>query len=60
MIDMFNCLVKQKIPIFSVLVNRTTNINANINQTEDVVIGGMGLTFDTYQQFIDNSQSSED
>ena len=62
MIDMFNCLVKsQKIPIFSSAGEPYNELLMRIsNQTDAdvVVIGGMGLTFDTYQQFIDNSQSS--
>lgn len=59
MIDMFNCLVKsQKIPIFSIPgepYNELLMRIANQTDADVVVIGGMGLTFDAYQGFIDNA-----
>ena len=62
MIDVFNCLVKsQKIPIFSVPGEPYNELLMRIaNQTDSdvVIIGGMGLTFDAYQKFIDNSEKS--
>lgn len=62
MIDVFNCLVKsQKIPIFSVAgepYNQLLMRIANQTDADVVVIGGMGLTFDDYQAFIDNAESS--
>jgi V/A-type H+/Na+-transporting ATPase subunit B len=62
MIDVFNCLVKsQKIPIFSVPGEPYNTLLMRIaNQTDAdiVVIGGMGLTFDDYQAFIDNAVRS--
>lgn len=62
MIDMFNCLVKsQKIPIFSVAgepYNQLLMRIANQTDADIVVIGGMGLTFDNYQAFIDNAEKS--
>jgi V/A-type H+/Na+-transporting ATPase subunit B len=62
MIDVFNCLVKsQKIPIFSVAGETYNELLMRIaNQTDAdvVVIGGMGLTFDAYQAFIDNAEQS--
>jgi V/A-type H+/Na+-transporting ATPase subunit B len=60
MIDVFNCLVKsQKIPIFSVPgepYNALLMRIANQTDAEVVVLGGMGLTFDEYQSFIDNAE----
>jgi V/A-type H+-transporting ATPase subunit B len=60
MIDVFNCLVKsQKIPIFSVAGEPYNSLMMRIaNQTDvDVVIlAGMGLRFDDYAAFIDNSE----
>ena len=62
MIDVFNCLVKsQKIPIFSVAgepYNQLLMRIANQTDVDIVVIGGMGLTFDNYQAFIDNAEKS--
>lgn len=60
MIDVFNCLVKsQKIPIFSVAgepYNALLMRIANQTDADVVIIGGMGLTFDTYQGFVDNAE----
>jgi V/A-type H+-transporting ATPase subunit B len=62
MIDVFNCLVKsQKIPIFSVAgepYNQLLMRIANQTDADIVIIGGMGLTFDNYQAFIDNAEQS--
>lgn len=62
MIDVFNCLVKsQKIPIFSVPgepYNALLMRIANQTDADVVVIGGMGLTFQDYQAFIDNAEAS--
>lgn len=62
MIDLFNCLVKsQKIPIFSVAgepYNELLMRIANQTDADVVIIGGMGLTFDAYQAFIDNAESA--
>lgn len=62
MIDMFNCLVKsQKIPIFSVAgepYNQLLMRIANQTDAEVVIIGGMGLRFDDYQAFLENSQTA--
>lgn len=62
MIDMFNCLVKsQKIPIFSVPgepYNEVLMRIANQTDADVVIIGGLGLTFDTYQAFIDNAEKA--
>lgn len=62
MIDVFNCLVKsQKIPIFSIAGEPYNDLLMRIaNQTDAdvVVIGGMGLRYDDYQAFIDNSERS--
>jgi len=62
MIDVFNCLVKsQKIPIFSVAgepYNQLLMRIANQTDADIVIIGGMGLTFDNYQAFIDNAEES--
>lgn len=62
MIDMFNCLVKsQKIPIFSVAgepYNQLLMRIANQTDADIVIIGGMGLTFDNYQGFIENAERS--
>jgi len=62
MIDVFNCLVKsQKIPIFSVAgepYNALLMRIANQTDADVVIIGGMGLRFDDYQAFIDNSERS--
>ena len=62
MIDMFNCLVKsQKIPIFSIAgepYNQLLMRIANQTDADIVVIGGMGLTFDAYQAFIDNAEEA--
>lgn len=62
MIDVFNCLVKsQKIPIFSIPgepYNPLLMRIANQTDADVVVIGGMGLTFDDYQAFIDNAEQS--
>jgi V/A-type H+/Na+-transporting ATPase subunit B len=60
MIDVFNCLVKsQKIPIFSVAgepFNALLMRIANQTNADVVVIGGMGLRFDDYQEFINNAE----
>ena len=62
MIDVFNCLVKsQKIPIFSVAgepYNQLLMRIANQTDADIVIIGGMGLTFDNYQAFIENAEES--
>lgn len=62
MIDVFNTLVKsQKIPIFSVAgepYNPLLMRIANQTNAQVVIIGGMGLTFDDYQAFIDNAQKA--
>lgn len=62
MIDVFNCLVKsQKIPIFSVAgepYNPLLMRIANQTDADVVIIGGMGLTFDDYQAFIDNAEQA--
>lgn len=62
MIDIFNCLVKsQKIPIFSVAgepYNQLLMRIANQTDADIVIIGGMGLTFDNYQGFIENAEKS--
>lgn len=59
MIDVFNCLVRsQKIPIFSVAgepYNALLMRIANQTDADVVIIGGMGLTFNDYQAFIDNA-----
>lgn len=62
MIDVFNTLVRsQKIPIFSVAgepYNQLLMRIANQTDADIVVIGGMGLTFNDYQAFIDNAENS--
>ncbi|MBS0627294.1 MAG: V-type ATP synthase subunit B [Verrucomicrobia bacterium] len=62
MIDVFNCLVRsQKIPIFSIAgepYNALLMRIANQTNADIVIIGGMGLRFDDYQAFIDNSEKS--
>jgi V/A-type H+-transporting ATPase subunit B len=62
MIDVFNTLVRsQKIPIFSVAgepYNQVLMRIANQTDADIVVIGGMGLTFNDYQAFIDNAENS--
>ena len=62
MIDVFNCLVKsQKIPIFSTAgepYNPLLMRIANQTDADIVIIGGMGLRYDDYQAFIDNSEKS--
>lgn len=62
MIDVFNTLVRsQKIPIFSLAGEPYNSLLMRIaNQTDAdvVVIGGMGLTFNDYQAFIDNAEES--
>ncbi len=62
MIDVFNCLVmSQKIPIFSVPgepYNALLMRIANQTDADVVIIGGMGLTFQDYQAFIDNAEES--
>lgn len=62
MIDMFNCLVKsQKIPIFSIAgepYNQLLMRIANQTDADIVIIGGMGLRFDDYMAFIENSETS--
>lgn len=62
MIDVFNCLVKsQKVPIFSISgepYNKLLMRIANQTDADVVVIGGMGLTFKEYQEFIDNGETS--
>lgn len=62
MIDMFNCLVSsQKIPIFSVAgepYNQLLMRIANQTNADVVIIGGMGLTFNDYQAFIDNAEEA--
>ena len=60
MIDLFNCLVKsQKIPIFSVAgepYNALLRRIANQTDVDVVVIAGMGLRFDDYQEFVENAE----
>jgi len=60
MIDMFNTLVRsQKIPIFSVAgepYNPLLMRIANQTDADVIVLGGMGLTFNDYQAFIDNAE----
>jgi V/A-type H+-transporting ATPase subunit B len=62
MIDVFNCLVKsQKIPIFSIPgepYNALLMRIANQTDADVVIIGGMGLTFNEYQAFIDNAEEA--
>ncbi len=62
MIDVFNCLVKsQKIPIFSIAgepYNALLMRIANQTDADIVIIGGLGLRYDDYQAFIDNSEKS--
>lgn len=62
MIDIFNCLVKsQKIPIFSIPgepYNQLLMRIANQTDADIVIIGGMGLTFNEYQSFIDNAEQA--
>lgn len=62
MIDMFNTLVRsQKIPIFSVAgepYNQLMMRIANQTNADVVIIGGMGLTFNEYQAFIDNAEQA--
>lgn len=62
MIDMFNCLVRsQKIPIFSIAgepYNQLLMRIANQTDADLVIIGGMGLSFDDYQAFVNNSQTA--
>ncbi len=62
MIDVFNCLVKsQKIPIFSVSgepYNALLMRIANQTSADIVIIVGMGLRHDDYQEFIDNTARS--
>jgi V/A-type H+-transporting ATPase subunit B len=62
MIDMFNCLVKsQKIPIFSIAgepYNQLLMRIANQTNSDVVIIGGMGLRYDDYLEFIDNAEKS--
>lgn len=62
MIDVFNCLVKsQKIPIFSIAgepYNPLMMRIANQTDVDVVVIAGMGLRFDDYAAFIDNSEKA--
>ncbi len=62
MIDVFNCLVKsQKIPIFSIAgepYNPLLMRIANQTDADVVVIAGMGLRFDDYSAFIDNSEKA--
>ena len=62
MIDMFNCLVRsQKIPIFSIAgepYNQLLMRIANQTDADVVIIGGMGLSFDDYQAFLDNAQTA--
>lgn len=62
MIDVYNCLVKsQKIPIFSTAgepYNALLMRIANQTNADIVIVGGMGLTFEDYQAFLDNAQNS--
>jgi V/A-type H+-transporting ATPase subunit B len=62
MIDVFNCLVKsQKIPIFSIAgepYNELLMRIANQTDADVVILGGMGLTFASYQAFIDNAETA--
>jgi V/A-type H+-transporting ATPase subunit B len=62
MIDLFNCLVKsQKIPIFSQAgepYNQLLMRLANQTDADIVIIGGMGLRYDDYLEFIDNAERS--
>ena len=62
MIDVYNCLVKsQKIPIFSIAgepYNALMMRIANQTNADIVIVGGMGLTFEDYQAFLDNAQNS--
>lgn len=61
MIDMFNCLVRsQKIPVFSKAgepYNALLCRIANQTDADAVVIGGLGLTFEAYQQFVHNMEN---
>jgi len=62
MIDVFNCLVKsQKIPIFSTAGEPYYQLLMRIaNQTsaDIVMIGGMGLRYEDYQEFVENAEKS--
>jgi V/A-type H+/Na+-transporting ATPase subunit B len=62
MIDMFNSLVRsQKIPIFSIAgepYNQLLMRIANQTDADVVIIGGMGLSFDDFQAFLDNAQTA--
>lgn len=62
MIDVFNCLVKsQKIPIFSIPgepYNQLLMRIANQTDADVVIIAGMGLRFDDFTAFIENSEQS--
>jgi V/A-type H+-transporting ATPase subunit B len=62
MIDVFNCLVKsQKIPVFSVAgepYNKLLMRIANQAAADVIIIGGMGLTFSDYQNFVENAEMS--
>lgn len=60
MIDVFNCLVRsQKIPIFSSSGESHNKLLMRIAAQTDadiVIIGGMGLTFDEYQFFLEDAE----
>lgn len=62
MIDLFNCLVKsQKIPIFSIPgepYNRLLMRIANQTSADIVILAGMGLRFDDYQDFVENAEET--
>ncbi|OGN66296.1 MAG: V-type ATP synthase subunit B [Chlamydiae bacterium RIFCSPLOWO2_01_FULL_28_7] len=62
MIDLFNCLVKsQKIPIFSIAgepYNQLLMRIANQTDADIIIIGGMGLRFDDFREFITNAERS--
>jgi len=62
MIDVYNTLVRsQKLPIFSTSGEPYNELIMRIaNQTDSdiILIGGMGLRYDDYLQFVDNAESS--
>lgn len=62
MIDVFNCLVRsQKIPIFSSSGESHNELLMRIAAQTDadiVIIGGMGLTFDEYQFFLEDAEKA--
>ncbi|MEG0037049.1 MAG: V-type ATP synthase subunit B [Victivallaceae bacterium] len=60
MIDVFNCLVRsQKIPIFSSSGEKHNQLLMRIAAQTDadiVIIGGMGLTYEDYNFFVEQSE----